>query len=247
MGKTVLVVGAGIIGASVAWHLARAGCKVTIVDAAEPGGVATPRSFAWINASWGNPEFYFHFRRRSMAGWRRIERDIPAVAVDWCGGLMWDPPPEGLAAFAEEHARWGYGIRMVDRAGALAIEPGLTDAPDLAVHVAEEGMLEPIATTQALVAAAMAEGARLLPATRIASLATSNARVSGVVTDSGDILEADETVDCCRRRHRAPPAERRHPPCHGHAGRPHRAFHQIGPQAAERPCPDARPPHPPDP
>jgi len=194
MAKTVLVVGAGIIGASVAWHLARAGCKVTIVDADVPGGVATPHSFAWINASWGNPEFYFHFRRRSMAGWRRIERDVPAVAVNWCGGLMWDPPPEGLAAFAEEYGRWGYGIRMIDRAEALSIEPGLTHPPDLAVHVAEEGMLEPIATTQALVAAALAESARLLPATHIMSLATSSARVYGVVTDSGDILEADETV-----------------------------------------------------
>jgi len=194
MGKTVLVVGAGIIGASVAWHLAQAGCKVTIVDAAEPGGIATPRSFAWINASWGNPEFYVHFRRRSMAGWRRIERDIPAVAVDWCGGLMWDPPPEGLTAFAEQHARWGYGIRMVDRAGALAIEPGLTGAPDMAVHVAEEGMLEPQATTQALIAAAMSLGAQLLPGTHIASLATTSARVSGVITHSGDMLEADETI-----------------------------------------------------
>ncbi|TCU15825.1 FAD dependent oxidoreductase [Rhizobium sullae] len=52
----VIVVGAGIIGASIAWHLAKADAAVTVI-AQETGGVATPNSFAWINASWGNPEF----------------------------------------------------------------------------------------------------------------------------------------------------------------------------------------------
>lgn len=33
----VLVVGAGLIGSSIAMHLARQGCKVTVVEAAQPG------------------------------------------------------------------------------------------------------------------------------------------------------------------------------------------------------------------
>ncbi|RUW42956.1 FAD-dependent oxidoreductase, partial [Mesorhizobium sp. M8A.F.Ca.ET.021.01.1.1] len=50
--KQVIVIGAGIIGASVAWHLTRAGAQVTVIADSAPGGVATPNSFAWINASW---------------------------------------------------------------------------------------------------------------------------------------------------------------------------------------------------
>jgi glycine/D-amino acid oxidase-like deaminating enzyme len=49
--KHVIVAGAGIIGASIAWHLVQASARVTIVDAGEGGGVATKNSFAWINAS----------------------------------------------------------------------------------------------------------------------------------------------------------------------------------------------------
>ena len=63
MKKRVIVVGAGIIGASIAWHLAKAGADVTVVEAGETGGVATRNSWAWINATWGNPETYFETRK----------------------------------------------------------------------------------------------------------------------------------------------------------------------------------------
>jgi len=42
----VVIVGAGIIGASIAWHLVRAGARVTVIDAAAPGGIATRNSWA---------------------------------------------------------------------------------------------------------------------------------------------------------------------------------------------------------
>ena len=64
MAKRVIVIGAGIIGAAIAWHLAKAGAVVTVIDEGKPGGVATPNSWGWINASWGNPEPYFRLRMR---------------------------------------------------------------------------------------------------------------------------------------------------------------------------------------
>jgi glycine/D-amino acid oxidase-like deaminating enzyme len=194
VGKRVLVVGAGIIGASIAWHLTKAGCAVTIVDAGDGGGLATRNSFAWINASWGNPEFYFHFRRRSMAGWRRLERDVTGVSMNWCGGLIWDLPPDRLAAYAEEHSRWGYGIRRVGPTEALAIEPGLLTPPEQALHVPEEGVVEPMAATLALLAGAMAAGANFLERTPVSSLLTKGGSVAGVVTQAGSVIEGDETV-----------------------------------------------------
>ena len=125
MAKKIIVVGAGIIGASIAYHLARAGAGVTIVDAGEPGGLATRASWAWINASWGNPHFYFRFRMRSMMEWRRLAKEIAGIAPRWCGGLLWDLPPDRLAAFADEHASWGYDVRRVGREQAQEIEPNL--------------------------------------------------------------------------------------------------------------------------
>lgn len=189
----VIVVGAGIIGASIAYHLAKAGTRVTILEAGEPGGVATRNSWAWINASWGNPEIYFRLRIRSMAEWRRLEREIPELRAAWLGGLIWDIPPDELEAYAKEHSSWGYGIRRVDRAEAARIEPQLRHPPDFALHVAEEGSVEPLAAAQAFLAAAQSLGAKIIANRPVRHLACKNGRVIGVETESGTIA-ADEVV-----------------------------------------------------
>ena len=193
MPRRVIVVGSGIIGASIAWHLAKAGAAVTVIEAEQPGGIATRNSWAWINASWGNPEPYFRLRLRAMAEWRRLAAELPGLAVNWCGGLIWDLPEAELDAYAEERARWGHPIRRVRRAEILAIEPNLTDVPGHAYHVAGEGVAEPLAAAQALLGAAQAMGAEVLAGTPVKWLAEEGGRVTGVMTDDG-VIHADETV-----------------------------------------------------
>jgi glycine/D-amino acid oxidase-like deaminating enzyme len=193
LGKRIIVVGAGIVGGSIAWHLAKAGADVTVVDAGVLGGVATPNSWAWINASWGNPEPYFRLRERSMMEWRRIDREVPGLEVDWCGGLLWDLPPDKLEAYATEHSRWGYGIRRVNRAEALAIEPNLKQPPDFALHVAEEGKVEPATAALAFLSGAEGLGARVLHDTPVKWLEEKNGRVVGVIINDG-VLHADDVV-----------------------------------------------------
>ncbi len=191
--KHVIVVGAGIVGASIAWHLASAGARVTVVDAGAPGGVATPNSFAWINASWGNPETYFRLRVRAMAEWRRLAAALPTIPLAWTGGLCFDLPPAELEAYAREHISWGYRIRRVGREEAQAIEPHLADPPDFALHVAEEGAAEPSATATVLLADAVRRGARLVPHKPVTGLVEKAGAIGGVAT-SGDTLSADEVV-----------------------------------------------------
>ena len=193
MAKRIIVVGAGIIGASIAWHLAKAGAEVTVLEAGEPGGVATRNSWAWINASWGNPETYFRLRERSMQEWRRIDREVPGLEVSWCGGLLWDLPPEQLEAFAKEHSSWGYGIRRVNRAEALRIEPNIRKPPDFALHVAQEGKVEPLSSALALIAGAEALGAKVLRNSHAKWLEEKNGRITGVCINEG-VLHADEMV-----------------------------------------------------
>ncbi|MBX3501187.1 MAG: FAD-binding oxidoreductase [Alphaproteobacteria bacterium] len=189
----ILVVGAGIIGAAIAWHAARAGARVTVIDAGEPGGAATRHSLAWINASWGNRLEYFRLRMAAMEDWRRLERDLPAIRVGWVGGLLWNLPRDRLEAFAAEHRSWGYDIRLVDGADARRIEPQLASPPDLAVHVAAEGAIEPLDTALALLEAAKVLGVNVIGHTPVRAIDMRDRRVVGVRTD-GTRLDADAVI-----------------------------------------------------
>ncbi len=192
-GKHCIVVGSGIVGASVAWHLVAAGARVTILEAAEVGGLATRDSWAWINASWGNPEPYFRLRLRSMQEWQRLQREVPGLGLDRCGGLIWDLPPDQLEAYAQEHGSWGYDLQRVDAAQALQLEPAIRNAPDFALYAAQEGKVEPLVATQALLAAAHGLGATLRTGMQATALARHDGRVHGVRAN-GALLEADEVV-----------------------------------------------------
>ncbi len=113
----VLIIGAGILGASLAWHLARAGARVTVV-AQTSGGTATPNSFAWINASFGNDAAYFRLRFDSMGRWRRLEQEISGLGMSWGGSLSYDMTAEELERYAAEFSPRGYPVRLVDEAEA---------------------------------------------------------------------------------------------------------------------------------
>ena len=193
VGKHIVVVGAGIIGASIAWHLVRGGARVTVVAAGGAGGVATPATFAWINASWGNPAPYFRLRSRSMREWSRLAAELPSVGLSWCGGLCWDMSRADLEAYAAQHAGWGYDIRLVDGADALRIEPALAEPPALAAYAAGEGVVEPGAAVTALLGDAVARGAVLRTGVTVRRLAVAGGRVTGIETDEGTIA-ADEVV-----------------------------------------------------
>ncbi|MBB3567425.1 FAD-binding oxidoreductase [Rhizobium sp. BK491] len=190
--QKIIVIGAGIIGASIAWHLSRRGASVTVV-AQQTGGVATPNSFAWINASWGNPEFYFRVRHRSMAEWSRLKTDLPDIPLSWCGGLSWDLPEPELDAYVAQHHGWGYGIQPVNRATVAMLEPNLANPPDYALHVAEEGAVEPVAAAKLLLEDARRRGAILSSSVEVKGLLRQGERIVGIETSEGP-MHADHVV-----------------------------------------------------
>ena len=47
----IAVIGSGIVGSSVGWHLGRRGADVVMIDAARPGAAVTNWTFSWLNAA----------------------------------------------------------------------------------------------------------------------------------------------------------------------------------------------------
>jgi glycine/D-amino acid oxidase-like deaminating enzyme len=181
----VVVVGAGIIGASVAYHAARLGAAVTLVDKALPGAGATGESFAWIGASQCVPGPGGALHAAATREYRRLAAEVPAVRVRWPGSLQWG----GREPLGDLEP----GRHLVGAEQVAALEPNLRTPPTRAVHIPGDGAVDPLATTDALVAAARERGARLVPGTAVTGLRVEQGRVVGVET-TGGFLEAGTVV-----------------------------------------------------
>ena len=84
MSQDLVVVGAGIVGASVAYHAARAGANVILVEAGQPGAGVTGNSFAWI-ASSVHSGSAAALRATATEEYRRVEAELPGLPVTWSG------------------------------------------------------------------------------------------------------------------------------------------------------------------
>lgn len=177
-GGHVVVVGAGIVGASVAYHVARAGGAVTLVDAGRPGGGVTADSFAWIAASGLRTGPAAGIRVTATEEYRRVEAELPGLPVTWSGSLSWRA--NGAAPEA------GPGQQIVDADTALALEPNLRRPPESAVWAPDDGAVDPVGVCERLVAGARAHGARVHLDTAVTAVRQDAAgRVAGVETAGG--------------------------------------------------------------
>lgn len=178
--SAVVVVGAGIVGSSVAYHLARRGAPVTLLEQGPaPATRVTGNSFAWIGGSGGDwPGGARDLREHVLADHRRLENELPQVTVRRTGSLSWADIPAG-------DSRLGPGQFRIGRSDIATLEPNLRHPPDQAVHTPSDAGVDPTALTRALVEAAVAHGATVLHDTEITSLQITNGHVTGVLTPTG--------------------------------------------------------------
>jgi glycine/D-amino acid oxidase-like deaminating enzyme len=83
----VAVIGGGIVGASIAMHLAEGGAEVVQFEKTAPAAGATRNSFAWINA-FVDDRHYQAMRLASMESYRRLDKRL-GLGVTWGGYLDW--------------------------------------------------------------------------------------------------------------------------------------------------------------
>lgn len=180
----VVIVGAGIIGAAIAHHLARRGHQVTVIDSGLPGQGASGRSFGWLNASYFLDTAHFRLRIAGLAAWQRL--GLPMVR--WPGCLWWDTTDRSFYDMHQALLELNYVVRDMAGDEIAAAEPGLAAPPDRALKFQAEGVADLPAAGRALLAEA-----QVIAGLEVTGLTDEGGRITGVDTAQGR-LAADAVV-----------------------------------------------------
>ena len=195
--RGVVVVGGGIVGASIAYHLAGRGVRVTVVDGAAPGSGASGHSFAWINAGAKGPFYYHDFSRRSMEMWDRFALGLGVdVGLRWGGKVSWEATTDRAQQLEEwvlRAQRWGYPTRLIGPRELADLEPSLSTGPVAAGEFSPiDGQVKPQRVVDACMARLRQKGASIRPGAHVSALSLApgekgDRRVESVVTPRGEI------------------------------------------------------------
>jgi sarcosine oxidase subunit beta len=192
----VIVVGAGVVGASVAFHLAERGIDTLVLDREGPAAGSTSRSGALIRAhyptaleadlAWESLTEYFEAWGERVGGGCGFTRTGFAY-------LVGETNVEALRHNVALQRGVGVETQLIGPEELGALDPSLrTDGVTLAAHEPRGGYADPAATTIGFLNAAKALGTRF-ERRRVTALLEREGEVRGVQTGEGPV-EAEIVV-----------------------------------------------------
>jgi len=194
----VVVIGAGILGASTAAHLVRLGARVDVVTEGAVASGASGRSLSWLNSAGARTDDYHRLRTVGIDRWRTFaHRTDLDDRVRFDGGLTWAAPGETHRERHEHELSIGYDSVWLDRDEVGARVPGVDAsavAEEGAVFNPGEGWVDLPLVVEALLAEVVAAGGAVHEGVGRCLPVVTGGRVTGVRAESGAQFPADAVV-----------------------------------------------------
>ena len=187
----VVVVGGGVLGTAIAARLAATTARVCLVEAAADVADGASKGNAGIATSYyGDPaSLETRLIVESTPGWERLAERLD-VPYRRSGGLV-------VALTAEEEARLpalrddaeacGARAELLDGREARALEPLAAEGCRAAVHLPDEGLVDPMRLTVAYARLAAANRCAVLRGTPVTGVVVEDGAIAGVLTPAGTI------------------------------------------------------------
>ncbi|HEY8534977.1 MAG TPA: FAD-dependent oxidoreductase [Vicinamibacterales bacterium] len=182
----IAVIGAGIIGASCAYHCAKRGLKVALIDAGVPAGGTSGACDGYVAVSSKKPGLVMELALESKRLYPHLVRVLPRdVEYRETGGMLLVEDAadmDKLGAHVAALESIGVPVEFLDRRALREVEPNLSPALHGAFRCPIEAIVNPYLMTLALVEGAIAYGARTFWQTRPTAFDVVGSRIAAMMT-----------------------------------------------------------------
>ncbi len=196
----IVVIGGGVVGASVAYHLARLGrTDVVLIEQGQLSGGTTWHA-AGLVGQLRATESGTRLVQYSAQLYSELENETGlATGFKRCGGVTVARTPDRMVQLRRTMAAaeaFDLECELISPSRAKDLYPVLhTDDLVGAIWLPGDATANPVDVTASLARGARTRGAWIIERTRVTGILTDGGRVTGVLTDCGPI-EAETVVNC---------------------------------------------------
>lgn len=194
----VVIIGAGVSGASIAYQLSAHGYAVTVIDRGAPGSGASGACDQAVFLQSKRPGLHSHLALES----RRLFESLPGelgtdLEFSADGGMVAIENDDQLAfmsEFVDQQREAGIEVELLTAAQARARQPRLADHVVGATWSPRDAEVNPLKLNAAFLTAAQRHGARVIRHCEMLSTIEAGGRVRGIQTTRGDLF-ADTVIN----------------------------------------------------
>jgi glycine/D-amino acid oxidase-like deaminating enzyme len=186
----VVIVGGGIIGVSAALFLAEKGVSTVLCEKGHIAGEQSSRNWGWCRKMGRDPR-EIPLIIESLRLWQGMNERVEAETGFREAGILYlaETPAEmgQLEAWLDHARQYQLDTRLLTRADAAELLPGLVGDWAGALYTASDGKAEPQMAAPAIARAARKKGAAILTQCAVRGIETAAGRVAAAVTEKGRI------------------------------------------------------------
>jgi len=194
----IIIIGGGVIGPSIAWHLTEHHAKVTLIEAGDLASGSSGACDGLVFMQSKKPGIHLELAMESLKKFDALQKTLPFdIEFKQTGGLVViesDTEYPAMEKYVKKQQEIGLDVQLLDTKTILKKEPFLS--PDLcgATYSPLDAQVNPINLTLGFAMAAKKKHARLFTHTRVKEILVTNNQVTGVMTCKGKI-DADIIIN----------------------------------------------------